>query len=129
MPNPTDEMKEDVKESELANPFTRVPSQRFKETFGGKSLASVFLRKGVSYMEKETFLKGFNLKLQKDASMVYDEIIEDCHWSNGEKWPKWLERPRNKWGDSPLEKALGNVFNIHFLAVTWKLCRLSKRVG
>ncbi len=108
---------EDGKENETVNVFTREPSQRFKEAFGGRSLAWVFLFYGCYLMEKETFLKGFNLKLKKDASLVYDEIIEDLDFRDVEKWSKWLERRRNKWGDSPLEKALANIF-IPFLAVT-----------
>ncbi len=113
----------DGKESEIANPFSRVPSQRFKEAFPTKSLAYIFLywSRGV-YRYKPVFLEGFNSKSQKDASFVYDEIIQDLRTNSGnrEKWSKWLERPRNKWGDSPLEKALANVF-IPFLAVTSKL--------
>ncbi len=100
----------------MINPFTREPSQRFKEVFGGKSLAYVLLLYAI-WMDKKMFLEGFDLKLEKDASLVCDEIVDQLNHKNVEKWCKWLERPRKKWGDSPLEKALANIF-IPFLAVT-----------
>ncbi len=95
MPNPTDEMKVpinmlrlDGNESETVNPFTREPSQRFKEAFRGKSLAYIFLVYGPRktrclIMKKKAFLKGFNSKMEKDASLVYDKIIAK---PNVEKW-------------------------------------------
>ncbi len=109
---------------EAMNPFTREPSQHFKEALGGKSLAYVFLRRACS---REPFRKQFSLEMQKDATLVYDEMIENIYKARvlateernaiTEKWAKFLERPRNKWGDSPLEKALGNIFK-PFLFVT-----------
>ncbi len=76
---------------------------------------------------KKTFLKGFNLELEKNATLVWNELVMPILGKRAEKratfeasvkeWCKWLERPRNKWGDSPLEKALANIF-IPFLSVT-----------
>ncbi len=104
---------EDGKESQLPNPF-----------IGGGSLALVLLEYAIG-MEKSRFLGGFNLnsKLRKDASLVYHKMIELLNTltpQNIKEWVRWLERPRNKWGDSPLEKAMANIF-FQFLAVKSKL--------
>ncbi len=120
----------DTKEGvdETINPFAREPSQKFKETFGERRLLDVILSqfckgaKGFVH-HKKLFLKFF--KSKEDASLVWDELLEPLG-GNGweepyERCSKVLERPRNKWGDSPLEKALGNIKLTSFLSVKSKI--------
>ncbi len=64
----------------VLNPFAREPSQRFKEAFDGRSLAYILLTHGQvnTYNERlawDAYRKGVNSKLQKEARLVFDEII------------------------------------------------------
>ncbi len=119
----------DGKQNEMIKLLTREPSQRFKEVFGGESFVYVLLYwANDTYVGRRPFLEGFDSKLKEDASLIYSKMIGDsdlygalCGTSRREtvreRWLKWFERPRNKWGNSPLEKALANIF-IPFLSVT-----------
>ncbi len=110
----------------MINPFTREPSQKFKEAFDGKSLAYVFVKWGVLEFSKRSSaqkcVKRFKGANKKEKTLVYDEMIqkldhlnmsvrEDERERNRKKLCRILAKERNKWGDSPLEKALGNIFN------------------
>ncbi len=59
---------------------------------------------------KKAFLKEFELE-KEDASLFWDGADAG-----------FLERPRSKWGDTPLDKAAWNLLqNNHFLAVRLRL--------
>ncbi len=53
-------------------------------------------------------------------TIVYQSIVKDLLGGKEkvEKWSEFLARPKNKWGNDPLEKAtLHFLKNEHFLAV------------
>ncbi len=113
---------------DFMNPFSKEHSQHFREVSGDfrTSLAYVFLDEGLKpcfYGKRDEFLKEFEGGEEEeekgDTSLVYDEIISDFfNKVSIAKWAVFLERPRNKWGDSRLENAIRSFLkNDHFLSV------------